>query len=913
MLTVRYSDGPADRSPGKQLRLESVVPYGVTVLEDEYHSKLDIIRANNRAAMRAIAWLFHAKRTLTVAELMDIVNLHDAIKDFATLVSLCEGLIAEDPAKGTVSFVDISIRSVVERISRQDHRDWAANKASSESPPLFSEESIASECIYYLQENWPRADSSVYRMERSDSPTSGSNFSGYAARYWGKHAWCCQQVLIPRPTGQTPDPGVLLQCLRDFLNLRANRDLAIAQTRSPSAAIELMAGRTWMHAAAWFGLAWALVNVRPVEECRKLRNQQDDTGSTALHLAAMKSFPQCVKCLIDELDADSDVRDNSGRTWLHLAARSKAADMTNLIMERIQQGYDISQKDNGGQTILHVAALNGSGALFSKLLASETENPWLEQDVMGDLMSLALRGGSLEVVDSIMDRGLHATAEHLAEAITLGFGSAVQSLIEKGVEIDALVGFDNYGRRPIHIAAIEGKLSILERLMSAGADLEVEDAQHRTAVALAVLINNTSVAKVLLDGGAKASVLVGEQMTALEHAREKGYETIAKMLRDAGAEHVSPNNHHTSTSKTVKPTGGSIHGEPDALSGTGGGGQTEEPRSVQNAPPSPIIYTAQSHDMRTSRMPNPLDNPRVTSPPPRPSSALQHRFQRRRTSSNTSSKDDEKAADHRQWMAQAGNVLPRAQSPLSYTDGMLTERTSPKRRTARTWILLDQSLKEADLALGMPVTNPRDPKSSCLLDNVEVLRTRTSRIVSKSPLESDMYLDLLSESRERQLAVFDNNLATKAHLAHIAHVRSTRVVRTELKNCEAVSKQVLTILGGALEEEQRAIYILVGLMIVEKARSSSAEANCASPEIVPVDAANARDRANASHFGTEPQQTAQSRSSTGSEGLTEAEEGRWIYAVRYREVVLKRTKPTDKSTGYFDHSHLGDFAAGDLL
>jgi len=62
-------------------------------------------------------------------------------------------------------------------------------------------------------------------------------------------------------------------------------------------------------------------------------------GETALHLAAQRGLQTCLKILLDQPDADVDVKDMSGgRTPLFLAATNRHAECVRMLIEN---GYSL--------------------------------------------------------------------------------------------------------------------------------------------------------------------------------------------------------------------------------------------------------------------------------------------------------------------------------------------------------------------------------------------------------------------------------------------------------------------------------------------------------------------------------------------------------------------------------------------
>jgi ankyrin repeat protein len=98
-----------------------------------------------------------------------------------------------------------------------------------------------------------------------------------------------------------------------------------------------------------------------------------------------------------------------------------------------------------------------------------------------------------------------ATVLHVAAS--RGEDAMVRMLLEAGAEVDAVTS----GKKmtPLLYAAESGYLAVVQRLVAAGARLDVRDAKGRTALAL---------------------------------AEEEGHEDVVRWLREAGASGCAPNN-----------------------------------------------------------------------------------------------------------------------------------------------------------------------------------------------------------------------------------------------------------------------------------------------------------------------------------------------------------------------------------
>ncbi|PNP60634.1 hypothetical protein FNYG_14637 [Fusarium nygamai] len=278
---------------------------------------------------------------------------------------------------------------------------------------------------------------------------------------------------------------------------------------------------------------------------KKLR---DNSGRTALHLAATAGMEEVVRLLIDELGADKKAKNNAGRTPLHLAAASGHWDVVRLLVH--EQGADKEAKDDYGQTLLHLAAGHGKEDVV-RLLIDELGADKEAKNKDGQTpLHLAAASGHWDVVrllvheqgaDKEAKDGYGQTPLHIAAAS--GHWDVVRLLVhEQGADKEAK---DGYGRTPLHLAAGNGKEDIVRLLIDElGADKEAKNDYGQTPLHLAVWDGYEDVVRLLVhELGADKEAKHKDGQTPLHLAVWNGYEDVVRLLvHELGADKEAKDN-----------------------------------------------------------------------------------------------------------------------------------------------------------------------------------------------------------------------------------------------------------------------------------------------------------------------------------------------------------------------------------
>ena len=219
--------------------------------------------------------------------------------------------------------------------------------------------------------------------------------------------------------------------------------------------------------------------------------------------------------LLLERGADVNCKDVAHkRTALMVAV---AAGQTQVVEFLVQKGADADPLSVSGDT----AASEASGT------TRQTADQILPLSSSDDQVSRLLPGKNtyIDAEDIFGDTALHIAAER-------GVESLVQLLLSAGANIQAQ---DQIGETALMTAIESGRETIVQRLLEAGADIHAHNHRGLTPLNVAVLRGNDEITELLLKWNAKTEVRDLGGMTALHKACTLGMRRKVELLLEAGA------------------------------------------------------------------------------------------------------------------------------------------------------------------------------------------------------------------------------------------------------------------------------------------------------------------------------------------------------------------------------------------
>lgn len=206
----------------------------------------------------------------------------------------------------------------------------------------------------------------------------------------------------------------------------------------------------------------------------------DPRGWTPLHAAIVFERRSTAELLLRR-GVPIDIRDANGNSPLH------STDSIEMVEFLLSHGAPLDSRNKLGETPLHEASQWGNAEKVRILLDHGAPVHAAMADGRTPLHCALAPRLPWNELDTIEER----TARAVEEALDV-----VKILLWKGARLDAL---DSHGDTPLHIAARNGHLSLVELLMKHGADLTIHNAQAESPAQAALKANHKAIGAMLAE------------------------------------------------------------------------------------------------------------------------------------------------------------------------------------------------------------------------------------------------------------------------------------------------------------------------------------------------------------------------------------------------------------------------------
>ncbi|EAY23585.1 ankyrin repeat protein, putative [Trichomonas vaginalis G3] len=257
-------------------------------------------------------------------------------------------------------------------------------------------------------------------------------------------------------------------------------------------------------------------------------------GITSLHIAAFHNNVKAAEFLLSH-GANIIAKGSHGETPLHSAGMKNCQDVAEYLVSKVPT-IDIT--DNNGATPFMVAVQCGSEDV-AKILISHGANVNAQYEDDETILHFCAQKNNLEMIKFLMNHNINLNIQNnegqtaLLKAIFYNQPDTCIYLIENGADVNIQ---DKKGKSAIHDAAKYKRLNyLLEPLLQANANLNLETNNRKTPLHYAAAGGNVEAAEFLLSHGANIDATNESGKTPLLVALIHGKTKIADFLIQKGA------------------------------------------------------------------------------------------------------------------------------------------------------------------------------------------------------------------------------------------------------------------------------------------------------------------------------------------------------------------------------------------
>ncbi|KAJ6397870.1 hypothetical protein OIU77_018809 [Salix suchowensis] len=276
---------------------------------------------------------------------------------------------------------------------------------------------------------------------------------------------------------------------------------------------------TQLHSAARAGNLVAVMEILTgtgEEELKELLEKQNQSGETALYVAAEYGYVNVVREMIKYYDlADAGIKARNGFDAFHVAAKQGDMEILRVLMEahpELSMTVDLSNT-----TALHTAATKGHIEIVNFLLDAGSSLATIAKSNGKTALHSAARNGHVEVVRALltMEPGMATrtdkkgqTAFHMAAK-----GQNIEMVEELIVAQPSSINMvDTKGNTALHIAARKGRIQIVRLILGhCGTDLKAVNRTNETALDTAEKTGHSEIAAILQEHGVQSAKTIQPQ------------------------------------------------------------------------------------------------------------------------------------------------------------------------------------------------------------------------------------------------------------------------------------------------------------------------------------------------------------------------------------------------------------------
>ncbi|XP_055671132.1 ankyrin repeat and death domain-containing protein 1A isoform X2 [Falco peregrinus] len=297
---------------------------------------------------------------------------------------------------------------------------------------------------------------------------------------------------------------------------------------------------------------------------------KNNIDRTALHWAAGAGHVDAVRLLLDHdfpVDDEDSVQRRLSLFGMNALLLSAWFGHLHVLQILVSAGAKINCVNRNGRNMLHCAAQRGHIQVM-EFIMEDLEDMCVDKTDKMDRTAfhLAAEYGRLEVVEFLIRLGCSHSAKDkdLSDSIHSKPSGPCSSLSHPGYTLCKAVVYEHSvlwyihvrsvvylqeENTALHLAAKNGHLSVLQKIVDIGVDLDGKNLEGLTALHLAAEGGHSDCVKLLLETGADVNAQT-QKMNCLHYAALHGYEEIARILMDAGI-HTDAVNHQNASATHI--------------------------------------------------------------------------------------------------------------------------------------------------------------------------------------------------------------------------------------------------------------------------------------------------------------------------------------------------------------------------
>ena len=471
-------------------------------------------------AKRTLKWLLYANRPLQVDEFIAAVSVepNGSCRGLSSrdVLNVCSNLVVFDAELDIFRFAHLSVREYLE--TRDDYTAISSNYL------------IVRRCI------------AIYITGQSSKPTSASVtrqnqvLQAYAALYWPLHYRAARY----RVSGKFDDEMMIFlfdgrcvaPCFKKWMADMRDHSQAL-EWRNPlkhrlNAA--LSSEPTPLFVMCSFGLYIPACS-RPERLLLDVGgNQKNESGNTALHVAAEYGHVDLVQFLLRE-GIDIESKGYYRKTVLHYAATAGHESVVRVLLKKakIDDGQTAFQwaADAGHETLVRLLIQNGAN-MEAKSLYGKTALLRSVDNGHFDIVRLLLKSGAdVNATSNDGSSALHKAAEYGHELLVKVL--LLPTFSSQAIQIDAK---NSSGSTPLYLAVRAQHEVVVRLLLDAGADVDIFGAYGESALDVAARNGNEVIVLLLLEKRPDLNVKASSGETALECATRMGHHGVVRLLKE---------------------------------------------------------------------------------------------------------------------------------------------------------------------------------------------------------------------------------------------------------------------------------------------------------------------------------------------------------------------------------------------